>query len=130
MSTSAGNAIWAAIREDAAIMESIGGKIYPNEMPQNVQYPAVVWGQLSERMLQTKDGPSNDGYQFQLDILAEDYATANSIAQALRTKLLWYEFTVADLGNVRISFQDMGDAATEEEKELFHIIQDYRVDIW
>lgn len=127
MNVGAGNALWVAVKADTSIWNDINGSFYPNVLPDIEAYPAVVWGQLSEDVDDTKDGPINNGFLFQIDIYAEDYFSAQNIALALRKKLHWYTLVSDEIGTCRISYKDQGDAVFIEEKELLHIIQDYKV---
>jgi len=127
MAIAAGAALWEVLREDASVQSATRGAVYPSQLPQNATYPAVVWGQLSDDTLDTKDGPINQGYAFQLDIYAKDYATAQALAQDIKTEMQWKSVAVDGLGTCRITFRDQGDAVVEDEKELIHIVQDYRV---
>lgn len=119
--------MWEVLREDVSVQNATRGAVYPSVLPANATFPAIVWGQLSDNMLDTKDGPVNDGYNFQLDIYAKDYATAQSIAQDVKSEMQWKQVTVTGLGTCRIAFRDQGDAVVEDENELIHIVQDYRV---
>lgn len=125
MSKSIGTAIWQILRDDAAFMTSIASKVYPVQLPPSVSYPAVVYGQVSENSISTKDGPVRDGWRWQIDTYASTYASAQEIAQALRSRLDWYTATLPEAGTIRISFIDQSDNIYEDEKELFHITQDY-----
>lgn len=126
MSTGIGSALWQTIRDDAELITAISGKFYPVQLPPHATYPAVVWGQVNENQIITKDGPIPDGWRFQIDVYAPTYAAAQSVAQRLKVKLNWYtaSFT-GDLGNVRIVFEDQSDAMYQEDKELIKITQDY-----
>ena len=127
MAIAAGAALWGVLREDVSVQQATNGAVYPSQLPQNATYPAIVWGQLSDDTLDTKDGPINQGYSFQLDIYGKDYVTAQELAQDVKTELQWKTVTVSGLGTCRIVFRDQGDAVPEDEKELIHIVQDYRV---
>lgn len=128
MDVATGTALYYAIKQDATVWNAISGSFYPNYLPQKqASYPAVVWGQLSDDMLPSKDGPINDGYRFQMDIFAKDYGAAQNIAQQLKSLLKWKHIDVPQLGYCRITYKDAGDARYEEEMELVHIIQDYKV---
>ena len=121
--------MWEVLREDATVQAAARGAVYPGQLPQHVTYPAIVWGQLADNTRDTKDGPVNDGYQFQLDIYATDYKTVQSLALDIKSALQWKLVTVSGVGVCRIAFRDQGDAVVEDEKELLHIVQDYRVRI-
>ena len=126
MSTkSIGTAIWQVLRDDAEFMTSIASKVYPVQLPPSVSYPAVVYGQVSENAISTKDGPVKDGWRWQIDTYATTYARAQEIAQDIRTRLDWYTAAIVEVGNIRVSFLDQTDNLYEQDKELFKITQDY-----
>lgn len=127
MAVATGSALYHAIKNDATIWSAVRGNLYPNILPQNASYPAIVWGQLSDDTIPSKDGPIQNGYRFQVDVFATNYEGAQSIALPLKQKLLWYELEVPDLGYCRIAYQDQGDATYEDDKELIHIIQDFKI---
>ena len=127
MSVAAGSALYHAVKDNTDIWTAINGSFYPNVLPEYVTYPAVVWGQLTDDIETTKDGPIENGKLFQIDIYAADYTTAQNIASLLKNKLMWLTLDVPSLGLCRISYGDQGDATPVEGKELLHIIQDYRV---
>lgn len=127
MSIAAGSALYHAVKDNTDIWSAIRGSFYPNVLPDYVTYPAVVWGQLTDDVQMTKDGPIENGKLFQIDIYAEDYDTAQNIALLLKNRMKWLTIQVPGLGKCRISYDDKGDGTPVEEKGLLHIIQDYKV---
>lgn len=122
---SSGKAIYTLLAADAAVTALVGTRIYPNTLPQVSAYPCIIYGQVDEQYLETKDAAILNGYRQQIDIYAPDYAMAQAIAQAVKTALHWTRATIEGLGTLRLKLLDASDALWEDEKQLFHVVQDF-----
>ena len=128
-------AVYSLLIADTSLVALVGSRIYPGQRPQNSGYPCVVYSQLSEDRIETKDGPVKNGHRFTLEIYASlddssgGYPKAKSVATACKNLLEWYGGTIA--GNTyRIRFTDENDAPFEESPEAFKIIQDYSLRVY
>ena len=127
-------AVYQLLVGDAATVALVGTNIFPGQIPQKNGYPAIVYSQLSEDMIESKDGPISNGQRFTLEIyaaiddVAGGYPKAQSIANAAKNKLQWYNGTVNGT-KYQIRFEDQNDAEFEEDPEAFKIIQDYSLEI-
>lgn len=123
-----GTAIYNLLKDDASVGALIGDRIYPGIIPDGVTYPAVTYSELSQVFDETKDGPLPTGqHGFDVDIYAYEYAGAQSIASAIKSALDWYTGTVNTVVIERIRLIDQTDLPYEDEKELFHIAQEYSI---
>lgn len=127
-------AVYQLLVDDSDVVDLVGTNIFPGQIPQKNGYPAVVYSQLSEDMIESKDGPISNGQRFTLEIYASiddaagGYPKAQSIANACKNLLQWYNGTV-DGTKYQIRFEDQNDAPFEEEPEAFKIIQDYSLEV-
>lgn len=123
-------AVYQLLRDDTAIQALVGSRIFPTQRPQESGFPAIVYSQLSEDRIETKDISIPNGHRFTLELYADQddptggYPKVQSIAKACKNLLEWYDGTV-DSQKYRIRFRDQNDAPFEEAPEAFKIIQDY-----
>lgn len=123
-----GKAIHSLLANDATVSGLVSARVYPNTIPTTVAYPAVMYSKVSEEFRESKDGPIPTGrYTFQLDIYAETYTIAQDITDACASVLDWYTGTVESQNISRITKLDESDVTWEDDKELFHIVQDYNL---
>jgi hypothetical protein len=54
-------AVYQLLVGDAATVALVGTNIFPGQIPQKNGYPAIVYSQLSEDMIESKDGPIATG---------------------------------------------------------------------
>ncbi len=54
-----GKLIYSRLSTDGEILAYVGSKIYPDIVPQNVQYPFVVYTIVNSLPVDFKDGQSN-----------------------------------------------------------------------
>ena len=119
-------AIYSLLSNDSAVTAYVSDRIYPVNVPDQIQYPAIVYSQLSEDELDSKDAPIHNGYLFSVDIYAGSYNQAQVIANAARKALHWRTVTVEDLGTVRFKMEDRADTDLDEEKDMYHTALDFR----
>ena len=127
-------AVYYLLQQDATVSGIVGTNIFPYTRPQKQGFPAVVYSQLSEDMIESKDGPIKNGHRFTLEIYADEndadggYPKVQSIAKACRNRLQWFTGVVGNY-TYSIRFESQNDAAYEEEPEAFKIIQDYKLNV-
>lgn len=125
-------AVYYLLQQDSTVNSIVGTNIFPYTRPQKQGFPAIVYSQLSEDMIETKDLPIPNGHRFTLEIYADEhdpeggYVKAQNIAKACRNLLQWYTGTINE-NTYRIRFESQSDAAYEEEPEAFKILQDYKL---
>ena len=122
--------VYKLLKDDAQVVSLVAMNIFPGTIPQKNGYPAIVYSQLSQNWLKTKDGKVADGHRFTLEIYADlndsagGYPKAKSVSQAAEDLLGWYRGSI-DGYTYFISIEDETDASVEEETEAFKIVQDY-----
>jgi hypothetical protein len=123
-----GTAIYNLLKDSATVGQLIGNKIYPGIIPDNIAYPAVTFSELSRRTIDTKDGriPTGD-HSFDVDVFSCEYRQAQNIADACAAVLDNYAGTVGTVEIKRIRLEDQQDLPYEDEKDIFHITQEYRI---
>ena len=121
-------AVYQILIGDLAVTTLVGSKIYPVSEPQSEGYPVVIYSQLDDDKIVTKDGPIDNGKRFSLEIYSETYTEAQAVGKACKDLLGWYTGTV-DAVSYRIVYDDQQDLQKEENTETFGIVQDYRLRI-
>ena len=130
MAAEPGKAIFSLLTNDSTVTGLVGTRIYPNTLPNQSTYPAVIYSQVTEEFDPSKDGPVPTGvFQYQLDIYADTYPTAQNISNAVKSVLDWYTGSVGGQTISRIRKGDESDDIWEDEKELFHVVQNYSISI-
>lgn len=121
-------AVYKLLSGESTITALVGSKVFPVTEPQQDGYPVIVYSQLNEERIESKDGPILNGHRFTIDIYAESYSECHSIAQATKTLLEWYNGTV-DGVQYAIRFTDQQDQDFEDETQTFGIVQDYSLEV-
>lgn len=122
----AGSTLYQKLAGTTAVTDLVGTNIYPNQIPEvSDPYPAVVYSQLSQNFLTTKDGPIADGYQFRLQGFSSDFDNLQNIAEACRAALDWQEAEFQSKGRFRIVHTNQTDFDFIEDTEFYHVAQDY-----
>ena len=114
MSAGLGKSIYSRLRVDSAVAAIIGSRIYPQIQPQPAVAPCVVYQVIVDTPTNTLDG-SNGGdlYQtrLQVDAYATDYATAQTLADAITAVL--GSVTELHFSSVRLSRRDLYEPDTK-----------------
>jgi hypothetical protein len=121
-------AVYYLLSRDSAVTALVGSKIFPVAEPQQDGYPAIIYSQLDDDEILTKDGPQVNGQRFSLEIYGETYSSVQNVAKAARALLRWYTGEISGT-TYRISYQDQQDMRQEEETENFGVVQDYSLRI-
>jgi len=83
-----GKLIYSRLSTDGAILAYVGSKIYPDIVPQNVQYPFVVYTITNNTPVVYKDGQSNlDEIEIQIDVYTQNYDDTQDLANLIRNRL-------------------------------------------
>lgn len=122
--------IYTLLKDSSTVGALIDNRIYPSVIPADTPYPSVTYSELTQQFDDTKDGPIPTGvHDFDVDIYAKNYASIQAISTAIKSVLSWYTGTVNTVNVERIMFIDQSDLPYEEEKELFHAVQQYSIRI-
>ena len=72
----------------AALVNYLGtgndSRVYPVTAAQDVGYPAVVYSQLTDIILKTKDGPVNNGFDLMVMVMHENYYDVKKLTRLCR----------------------------------------------
>jgi hypothetical protein len=83
-----GKLIYSRLSTDGAILAYVGSKIYPDIVPQNVQYPFVVYTITNSIPVDYKDGQSNlEEISLQIDVYTQNYDDTQDLANLIRNRL-------------------------------------------
>lgn len=121
-------AVYYLLSRDSAVTALVGSKVFPVAEPQQDGFPAIVYSQLDDDEILTKDGPQANGQRFSLEIYGESYSSCQDVAKAAKAVLRWYTGTIAGY-TYRISYADQQDMKFEPETETFGLVQDYSLRI-
>jgi hypothetical protein len=83
-----GKLIYSRLSTDGAILAYVGSKIYPDIVPQNVQYPFVVYTITNSTPVDYKDGQCNlEEIEIQIDVYTQNYDDTQDLANLIRNRL-------------------------------------------
>jgi len=72
----------------ASIVTVADGRVYPGNLPQEVEYPAVVYGRVGGSNVNTLTGDADlDNAAMQVDCFAATSAEAEALAESIRVLL-------------------------------------------
>lgn len=77
-----------------ALTNLVGTRIYPLQLPQNGQYPAIAYWRVSApRVRSMGNGSKTIRARYQFDVYAESYKSAKTVVAALIAAIDWYSGT-------------------------------------
>lgn len=114
-------------RVTAFVGSSHGARIEPLILPEDTDYPAVVYQRISTVRGHTHDGPDGKPVaRFQVDSYAKDVDTAFDLAEGVRKLTDGFKGQMGNTG-VDMSFNDDEGALFEEEEAVYRVRQDYMI---
>jgi len=123
-----GKVIYSLLTSDATFTSYVGTRLYPGFVPQDTQFPAVVYSFDNQQPSNTKDGVStDDNPTLNIDIYHESYSSAQAIAERIRTLLDYYTGTNSGVTIDRISFASQADNSYVSEYQFTVLSQAYNV---
>lgn len=122
---------------DQALVNALGAgdamRVYPVEAPDSATYPYVVYHQMQEQVIQSKDGDMPVGWEMMVVVVAQDpgaYMMASRISRLTRNAINRKESDVLDdEGNTfKVRFKAIGqeDITAKEDKDLFTFALGFR----
>jgi hypothetical protein len=122
-----GNRVMTFLSEPL-IKSLVNDRIYPNNVPQDVELPFISYSIVSQEPSITKDVISPlDVIRISLDIYSTNYDTSNQIAAAVRVALDGYKGTINSQVVQRITFDGQSDGEYESELGVYWQNQDYNM---
>lgn len=130
-------AIRSLMLESQALINSLGSgddmRVYPVEAPDGAELPYVVYHQMEERLIGSKDAQVNNGWELLVTIHTQDpgaYLESKRIARATRLAINFKESAVLDDDgesfNLRIKYTGQEDITPEHSKDLIIIALAFR----
>lgn len=122
-----GQAIYSILNGTTAITDVVTG-IFPVVAKQGAAFPYIIHQQVTTLPTDQKDGGSPlDQVRYQIDTYAKTKASADGIAENIRTALDRYSGTAASVAIQSIKFLDQFDGAFEEELVVYRVTQEFQI---
>ena len=87
----------------------VGDRVYPIVAPDSVDSPYLVFSQLDEQGISTKDGFVPSGWSFSVEVYAQTVLDAKKLSRAVRRSVSQQIIEVGDLGKMLFEFSDEVD---------------------
>ncbi len=108
-------------------VKAITTRCYPATIPQNPEYPLVLYMKITGVRSHHLQGPSGSAHpRFQVEAWAATYAEVKALANAIREALDGYSGTVSGCKVRSILIQSERDSY-ESAVECHRVIQDYMI---
>ena len=120
--------IFELLRTDTTIKGYVGERIYPDSIPQNIVYPAIVHFETDNDSPIHKDddsGVTNHSITVQFDIYAAKFGDTKAIATAIRDRLHYYSGTVKNIVVRGIFYRSQTGETFVEQNEAYVTTQSY-----
>ena len=127
---SAETAIRALLIADAPTLALVSTRIYPQRLPQNVDYPAISYQRISGVRVRLVTGPSDRAQpRIQMNLWDETYNGVQAVADAVREAMDGYAGVIGGEEINGLSIQNEFDLFDEEALDdgVYRIVQDYYV---
>ena len=113
-------AVFEILKNDATITGIVGTRIYPDQVPQGVPYPALVHYKTEVEQTVIKSAPTkNYKIRWQIDIYSEKYGQSATLAAAIKGLLDEYSGTVKSINIQACYFQSQSDDTFIEQLEAY-----------
>ncbi len=121
-------ALFDKISTTPAISALVADRIYPRELPQEVDYPALTYFRVDTPRYDALDGPAGLAKpRFQIGIFSDSFEDLPTISKQLRTALNGFGGAVDDFTIQAVTLEDERDEAYEPETKTFQRILDFIV---
>jgi len=120
-------AIYSILSSDGDISSALGSRLYPTFVPENIQFPALIYRITEKQPQDTKDGVIGSVDTLLIELYDEQGARIVDTADTVRTALDRYRGTVESVKIDRVVFEGESDEMLIPELKLFHLSQTYRV---
>ena len=114
-------AVYDLLKNDATISGIVSTRIYPDQIPQNVPYPALVHYKTDVEQNAVKSGGPTKNYKvrWQVDIYTAEYGQSATLAEAIKNLLDEYSGTVQGINIQACYFQGQNDDTFIEQLEAY-----------
>ena len=125
-----GKLIYNRLSTDGAILAYVGTKIYPDIVPQNVQYPFVVYTIVNSLPVDFKDGQSNlEEITLQIDVYTQNYDDTQDLSNLIRNRLDRFVGIVQDVEVQSIKYMSATSQVFNAELSVYWTSIDFRINM-
>lgn len=123
-----GKLIYSRLSTDGEILVYVGSKIYPDIVPQNVQYPFVVYTIVNSLPVDFKDGQSNlEEITLQVDVYTQNYDDTQILSNLIRNRLDRFVGTVEGVEVQSIKYMSATSQVFNAELSVYWMSIDFMV---
>jgi len=123
-----GKLIYSRLSTDGEILAYVGSKIYPDIVPQNVQYPFVVYTIVNSLPVDFKDGQSNlEEITLQVDVYTQNYDDTQILSNLIRNRLDRFVGTVEGVEVQSIKYMSATSQVFNAELSVYWMSIDFMV---
>ena len=125
-----GKLIYNRLSTDGDILAYVGTKIYPDIVPQNVQYPFVVYTIVNSLPVDFKDGQSNlEEITLQVDVYTQNYDDTQILSNLIRNRLDRFVGTVEGVEVQTIKYVSSDSQVFNAELSVYWMSIDFMVNM-
>lgn len=125
-----GKLIYNRLSTDGAILAYVDTKIYPDIVPQNVQYPFVVYTIVNSLPVDFKDGQSNlEEITLQIDVYTQSYDDTQDLSNLIRNRLDRFVGIVEDVEVQSIKYMSATSQVFNAELSVYWTSIDFRINM-
>ena len=125
-----GKLIYNRLSTEGAILTYVGTKIYPDIVPQNVQYPFVVYTIVNSLPVDFKDGQSNlEEITLQIDVYTQSYDDTQDLSNLIRNRLDRFVGIVEDVEVQSIKYMSATSQVFNAELSVYWTSIDFRINM-
>jgi len=125
-----GKLIYSRLSTDGDILAYVGTKIYPDIVPQNVQYPFVVYTIVNSLPVDFKDGQSNlEEITLQVDVYTQNYDDTQELSNLIRNRLDRFVGTVEGVEVQTIKYVSSDSQVFNAELSVYWMSIDFMVNM-
>ena len=123
-----GKLIYSRLSTDGDILAYVGTKIYPDIVPQNVQYPFVVYTIVNSLPVDFKDGQSNlEEITLQVDVYTQSYDDTQQLSNLIRNRLDRFVGTLENIEVQTIKYMSSDSQVYNAELSVYWMSIDFMV---
>lgn len=110
----------------AGLQALVGSRIYPQQLPEGVQLPAISYQRVSGPRIRSHSGPSELAHpRYQFNVWGDRYSDAKTVADQLRFALDGFRGTMGEV-SVQAAFveddRDDFDTVTQQHRVIVDAI--------
>ena len=125
-----GKLIYNRLSTEGAILAYVRTKIYPDIVPQNVQYPFVVYTIVNSLPVDFKDGQSNlEEITLQIDVYTQSYDDTQDLSNLIRNRLDRFVGIVEDVEVQSIKYMSATSQVFNAELSVYWTSIDFRINM-